>query len=147
MGDTLVDVFAQGIDAFITAMIVSFMVLMIAQQQSMAAVVQENHINALQMQEYREYNAYQTKHVYAADIISLILKKKGYPTIEVRTAAGSTLTWSLSVTSVPYNVDRLYQSIDPRYIYDSTVEYEDTINRQGVKKLIFKVCTDPNCPY
>lgn len=146
MDSTLVDVFAQGIDAFITAMIVSFMVLMIAQQQSMAAVVQENHVNALQMQEYREYNAYQNKHVYAADIISLILKKKGYPTIEVRNGS-STLTWSLTTTSIPYNVDRLYQAIDPRYIYDATAEYEDASTRSGIKKIIFKVCTDPNCPY
>lgn len=146
MGDTLIDMFAQGIDAFITSLIVSFMVIMLSHQQTMASIVAENHNTALEMQEYREYNAYSGKHVYAADIISLILKKKGYPEIEVQIGSESKV-WSLSRTDIAYNIDALYVWIDPQYIYDADIYYEDMQYRTGVKKIRFKACTNSNCRY
>lgn len=140
MDSTIVDMFAQGIDAFITSLIVSFMVIMLSQQQTMASVVSENHTTALEMQEYREYNAYDNRQVYAADIISLILKKKGYPTINVTDVNGHTLTWSLAgyPQNAPYNVDALYRVIDPRYIYNASLEYDDNDYRVGVKEVNFR---------
>lgn len=147
MDSTIVDMFAQGVDAFITSIIVSFMVIMLSQQQTMANVVSENHATALEMQEYREYNAYDHKHVYAADIISLILRKQSYPEIEVRTANGTTLKFNLTSHSVDYDVDKLYLAIDPRYLYDSDVSYDDSQYRTGVNKITFRACSNSSCTY
>lgn len=147
MEGTVVDMFVQGLDAFITSIIVSFMVVMLSQQQTMASMVSENQNTAAQMQEYREYNAFEHKHVYAADVISLIMKKKGYPEIEVR-VGNKTYTYSLSRKSTEYNTDTLYQIIDPRYLYDADVAYEDATYRTGVNKVTFKACTNgASCGY
>lgn len=146
MEGTLVDMFAQGLDAFITSIIVMFLVIMLSQQQSMATIVSENHNTALQMQEYREYNAYDHKHVYAADVISLIMKKKGYPEIKVD-VNGTVYTFTLSSSSIPYNVDDLYRKIDPKYLYNADIVYDDPVYRVGVKTVTFKSCSNSSCGY
>ena len=78
MENSITVLFMQGIDAFISALIVSFMVIILSQQMTMATMVTENRNNANIMAEYREYNAYDGKEVYASDIVSLIMQSKGW---------------------------------------------------------------------
>ena len=59
MENSITVLFMQGIDAFISALIVSFMVIILSQQMTMATMVTENRNNANRMAEYREYNAYE----------------------------------------------------------------------------------------
>lgn len=145
MDNIIADFFIQGVDAFITALIVSFLVVLMSQQQTMAGIVSENHNNAAMMQEYREYNAYDHKHVYASDIVSLIMKTKGWPEVKVTTTSGN-YTFNISGHSLEYKAAVLSEKIDPNKLYDAEVSYEDQTYHLGVKSIKFTPCTsNGNC--
>lgn len=139
MEGTIADFLIQAIDLIITALVISFLVILLALCYRMTSVVQENENSANLMSEYREYNAYDSKHVYASDIASLIMKTKGYPGISVETTTG-TYTFDLDVQSLEYKADILSEYIDPNYIYDADITYTDSTYRIGVEKITFRRC-------
>ncbi len=146
MDNIIADFFIQGVDAFITALIVSFLVVLMSQQQTMASIVSDNHNNALMMQEYREYNAYDHKHVYASDIVSLVMKTKGYPEVKVTVPSGVSYDFKIGFNSLEYKAATLSEKIDPNKLYDADVTYEDPTYHLGVKGITFKPCTsNGNC--
>lgn len=136
MENTITALFMQGIDSFISALIVSFLVIMLSQQQSMAVIVTENRNNANMMAEYREYNAYDNKEVYAADIVSIIMKTKGWPNITVN-VAGTAYNFTLHNNSIPYKASDLSEKINPNYLYQAQITYTDPTYHLGVEKITF----------
>lgn len=140
MDNIIADFFIQGVDAFITALIVSFLVILMGQQQIMAGIVSENHHNAVAMQEYREYNAYDHKHIYASDAVSLIMRTKGWPEVTVNTTSGN-YTFNTSGNSLEYKAAVLSEKIDPNILYDADVIYEDPTYHLGVKSITIRPCT------
>lgn len=140
MDNIITDFFIQGLDSFITALIITFLVVLMSQQQTMAGIVSENYNNALMMQEYREYNAYNHKHVYSSDIVSLIMKTKGFPEVKV-TTTGGTYTFNTSSHSLDYKASVLSEKIDPNRLYDADVSYEDNTYQLGVKSVVFRPCS------
>lgn len=136
MENSITVLFMQGIDAFISALIVSFMALILSQQMSMATIVTENRNNANIMAEYREYNAYDGKDVYAADIVSLIMQSKGWPEISVK-VGGTTYNFTLSHNDIPYKAADLSEKIDPNLLYEAQIQYTDPTYNLGVEKIIF----------
>jgi len=139
MEGTIADLFIQAVDTLITALVISFLVILLALSFRMMTIVQENENSANLMSEYREYNAYDNKHVYASDIVSLIMKSKGYPGISVTTTTG-TYTFNLSGQSLKYKADILSEYIDPNYIYDANITYTDPTYRIGVEAITFRQC-------
>lgn len=137
MEGSITALFMQGIDAMISALIVSFMVIMMSQQMTMASIVTENRANAVKMAEYREFNAYDNTEVYAADIVSLLMKSKGWPEVSVK-VGGTTYNFTLSNSDIAYKAAELSEKIDPNLMYTSTIQYTEPKYHLGVEKIIFK---------
>lgn len=136
MENSITVLFMQGIDAFISALIVSFMVIILSQQMTMATMVTENRNNANIMAEYREYNAYDGKEVYASDIVSLIMQSKGWPEISVN-VGGTTYNFTLDRNDIPYKAADLSEKINPNLLYEAQIVYTDPTYNLGVEKIIF----------
>lgn len=55
--------------------------------------ISKQEANKVLMREYREYNGYNDKAVYAQDVVSLVMKKRGEPAIQIVSGGVQTSYW------------------------------------------------------
>lgn len=120
MNDTIANLIAEGVDLMIAAvMLVSITAVMSVFMVFNTSVV-ENQALSAEIQEYRVHNAYENKHVYAQDIVSIIFKSRGYPAVSVQSSKGNH-TWSRVSVPCDYKTGEITKLIDQTVIYDSQV--------------------------
>lgn len=81
------------------------------------------------IKEFREFNQYKDKTVYAQDVVSLVLMTRGAPYVHVKIGltdyywnSNSALTLPVS-QATPYTSTDILTVVDVNKVYDSTIVY------------------------
>lgn len=128
MEDTTSNLITTGIDLMIVSLILGMIVSLLSIISTYSASLSAEEAEAEILREYREYNQYDSKIVYAQDVISAILRYRGEPIVSVKD--GMTKTWSLVSTPCDYTTAALVGQ------FDQTKQYNAVLVRDASNQVI-----------
>jgi DMSO/TMAO reductase YedYZ molybdopterin-dependent catalytic subunit len=124
MNDTIASWLAIGVEVLITSVLIMALVAVMMASQTVTAAVLEQDAMAAEMQEYREYNQFDNRHVHMQDIVAVVLKWKGIPYTSVTGLGGGTRKWSPGSSDdvAGYSTVRVSGRLDPTKRYHSVLK-------------------------
>lgn len=125
MDSVIVDWITLGVDTMISALMIIGIASLLMTANVITASVMEQEALTAELEEYHEHNAYDHTHVYQQDIISAIMKNRGYPAVYVQSSKGS-YTWNMSGAPCDYKSADISERIDISVIYDADLEKDSS---------------------
>lgn len=122
-------------DVLIAGIMIMLLSKQMIQAQSVAQREQEHQAQITAMKEYREWNSWDEKLVYAPDVISAILEYRGDPVVEINVkGANASNDWKRSKSYKKYTTANT-KDTDIANIYtefeDSTKRYKASLERNA----------------
>jgi len=120
MDGPIADAFTGGVDLFVCGGVIVGIVLLLASINMGNAEIAEQQAMQQTIAEYREYNQYDGKVVYAQDVVSAILMNRGDP--EVRVRIGSNVyAWTETSSPCEWSTVAITNLIDQTRMYDAGI--------------------------
>lgn len=107
-----------ALDVFAVCIILAFVIVLAKIGTSVNATIAIENAAVEQVQEYREYNGYDNKEIYGADVVSCILTMRGKVPV--------------TVEGVVYGVESSYTVEEINSLYPAENKYKSTLIRDEV---------------
>lgn len=126
MDDVISSSFLTAFEVLMCCVVLFMLSSVFSLTTSVSSAMSDADLARSEIIEYREYNQFDGNVVYPQDIVSAVLKSRGYIAITVISSKG-TYTWAGSSTSTgaatDYNVVDVSSKIDFTKMYDSQVVF------------------------
>ena len=126
-----------GVNAVLEAAILIPIISIMSVVLTMNSVQARDKAINVDMRDYMAFNQYDETHVYPQDITAVILSYRGFPSVKVTLANGTSAVWSTGNSATDYKAASINALLNQNTLYDSDIER----NANGeVISVIFKPC-------
>lgn len=128
MEDTTSNLITTGVDLLVVSILLSVIVGMLSVISTYSASLSAEEAEVEALREYREFNQYDSKVVYAQDVISAILRYRGEPVVSVMD--GATKTWNLASAPCEYTTAAIAEQ------FSQTKQYNAVLVRNASNQVV-----------